>query len=355
MQKPRIKVFIATYNRNQELKKCIDSLLDSDIGDFEYSITILNNYSKISLDPQYIELGVKVLNNETRPDFSNGHLSRTWNQAILLGFVDLKDPDADFVITMQDDVEVVENCFKQLMIYHESYNFISVGTGDDFMSFTPEAVKKVGLFDERFCGIGFQHEEYFMRQVAFNRKMSSINDFYHNTLHNQIYPPRINALKEWHGDEEMTNSADFIYYNGHNDIIKFKTCGFVNGDTDHMSALKYHSYVSEFMRSKWQIDDVDILNMYTRNCIPGTIVSSIDGAAVCKISDKIYRWNSFRNRGDFVPFTPGPFEDFLGDPYGVTARAVSREGGFVCKNPQPILYPYFELDIENRDKIGYSQ
>lgn len=343
----KFKIFIVTYKNPGRLSSCLGALVKGDIRNYDHEIYVLNNHNKIpdiSIDE---DINIRVLNNEARPDFSTGHLSRSWNQAIIRGFSDLESPDCEYVVTIQDDVEVAPQGFSKLLQYHEKYNFISVGTGDDFMSFTPESVMTVGLFDERFCNIGFQHEEYFMRQVAFNRNKCSINDFYHNCLHNQLYLSRAKAISAAGSDDLSKDS--YIYYNGLNDIIKFKTCGYLNRDEGHMASLRYHSYVSEFMRSKWEFKDLDLLNMYTRDACTGPAFD---------LKCKMYTSKTFRARGEgksaYAPFTSGPFDDWVGDPDGNIARVLSSDGSFVCIDPQPIFYPEFEVKIKNRKMIGYA-
>lgn len=336
----KIKIYVVTYKAPDRLKLCLDSIVESDVIYHDYEVYVINNFGSLYLDKRYQKFNITILNNEARPDFSCGHLSRNWNQAIVNGFVDLKNPDCEIVLTIQDDVEVQPGFFKSLVDYHKKYNFISVGTGDDFMSFTIEAIKSVGLFDERFFNIGFQHEEYFMRQVAFNRTGSTINDFHHWTFHNRIYPKK--SSLSWTEDEK--SSKKYKYYNGYNDLIKHKLCGFLEGSNNHMSSLRYHSYAGEFLRSKWQFDSLPLLNMYTRTACSGA-------SEFFKI--KMYNSSNFFERvGGYIPFTAGPFEDWDGDPDGNLFRCLEK--GLYCRDPQPILYPYFELDIENRVKLGYS-
>ena len=150
------------------LDRCLDSLALSGVVKHDYSIHILNNFGTIEVPEKYCHLNVSVINNEGRPDFSGGHLARTWNQAIIHGFVSLKDPDCEIVVAVQHDVVFSKSWFKELLIHHEHYSFIQVGVGDDFQSFTPECIRKVGLYDERMCNIGGQHYEYYFRQIVFN-------------------------------------------------------------------------------------------------------------------------------------------------------------------------------------------
>jgi hypothetical protein len=46
---------------------------------------------------------------------------------------------------------------------------------------TSNAVKQVGLFDERFCNIGLQEADYFLRCLLYNKDRSSLNDIEHDS------------------------------------------------------------------------------------------------------------------------------------------------------------------------------
>ena len=173
----RIKVYIVTYNNDEVLKKNLNLLYTSDLTAYDYSIHIINNYSIIKNLYPYVESDrFIILNDSVRPDFSNGHLARSWNAALMDGFVDLNNPQSDLVVLMQNDTFVKPHCFYNLVQEHKKYDFIQLGAGDQFMSFNVDAVKKIGMFDERFCSIQYQEADYFMAGMAFNRNRISIND-----------------------------------------------------------------------------------------------------------------------------------------------------------------------------------
>lgn len=183
----RIKIFIVTYNNPSALHSTLDSLFRGFPVFFtsdNYEVNIINNHSNFKLDTKF-EKKVKVLNNILRPDFSTGYLSRNWNQALILGFQDLQKPNTDIVVCCQDDTEFDENWFENLInLHNKGYNFITYGWGDNFMSFTPEAVKTIGLFDERFIFSGVT-SDYFLRALKYNKDKSSINDYYHGRVLNE--------------------------------------------------------------------------------------------------------------------------------------------------------------------------
>jgi len=63
---------------------------------------------------------------------------------------------------------------------------MTFGVGDEVQVLTPMSVNRIGLFDERFCNIGYHAEDYFMRALLLNFENTSINDHGHNRVHNPI-------------------------------------------------------------------------------------------------------------------------------------------------------------------------
>lgn len=189
-----IKQYIVTYNNSEHLNKCLESIYES-LDPEQLSmleINIINNHTNFKLRDEFKEK-IKVLHNSVRPDFSTGHLSRNWNQAILNGFVSIPEPECDILITCQDDVEFQSNYINKLIEYHKTYNFIQSGKGDSFISYTIEAIKRIGLWDERFCTIGFQEMDYYIRALKYNFESTSLNDTFHEKSINSI--PEISILK----------------------------------------------------------------------------------------------------------------------------------------------------------------
>ena len=62
----------------------------------EVKLTIINNYGTLSSESNDFE----IINNALRPDFSTGHLSRNWNQALINGFKNLAEPEVDYVVSL---------------------------------------------------------------------------------------------------------------------------------------------------------------------------------------------------------------------------------------------------------------
>jgi len=174
----KIKLYIVTYKNRLDLESNLNSLDDNG---HELSVFIINNHSDFSL---MTDRDVTVLHNVLRPDFSTGHLSRNWNQAIINGFRDLNNPECDLVITAQDDTLWSKNAIDKLAKLSQRFSFVTCGIGDNVCSYRPEAVKNIGLWDERFCNIGYQEADYFLRALIYNGQNSSINDYGHGRVIN---------------------------------------------------------------------------------------------------------------------------------------------------------------------------
>jgi hypothetical protein len=144
----KTKLYIVTYNNNEILNNwALKTLFESDFPIDNSDIYIINNHTNIYIEPQY-EDKIKILNNDLRPDFSTGHLSRNWNQAIINGFKNLNEPDCDLVIACQNDTKFCKNWYSKLIItmLKDGYKYITCGIGDQFQVFTTDSVKNIGLY-----------------------------------------------------------------------------------------------------------------------------------------------------------------------------------------------------------------
>lgn len=177
--KPKYKMYIVTYDNNEILNDvCLNSLFISNFDEENLDVYVIDNHSNGHIYEQY-QNKVTHLKNNLRPDFSTGHLSRSWNQAIVNGFKDLNSPDCEAVICVQVDSGFTENWYARLLNVLKKYDYIQEGCGDQFQVFTPDSVKQIGLFDERFCNICHQEADYFLRALIYNTYKSTINDDCH--------------------------------------------------------------------------------------------------------------------------------------------------------------------------------
>lgn len=182
----KIKFYIVTYNREDHLNKTLESLFSTDIDEHDVEVFIVNNHSSFQMNEKFASR-VTVLHNVLRPDFSTGHLSRNYNEILMHGFRDLNNPDCNILMHSHDDNFFHPELFKKMIEEHNKYNFITFSWGCGFCSYLSDAVKKIGMWDERFCTIGYHEGDYFLRALKYNEKHTSINDWEAaRRLHNPI-------------------------------------------------------------------------------------------------------------------------------------------------------------------------
>lgn len=185
----KIKIFIVHYNNAEMLNRALTTLYDNMSTKEEHivSIHIINNHTNFSMADEFkTKNDLQIIHNNARPDFSTGHLSRSWNQAILHGIKDIKNPDCDVLILCQNDIRFVPDFLSCILKNLLIYNYMTFGGGDVCQVMTPSSIDAIGMYDERFCNIGFHEYDYFLRAVLLNRNKSSINDHFHNRVHNPI-------------------------------------------------------------------------------------------------------------------------------------------------------------------------
>lgn len=221
----KIKQYIVTYNNAVWVNKGLESIF-ANLSEYELSILqifVINNHSNLQIEEKYLDK-ITVLNNVLRPDFSTGQLPRNWNQAIINGFVDLNNPDCDILITNQDDTIFKANYVNRLIELHKQYDLITFGHGDNVVSYTPNAVKRIGLWDERFP-MGFQEADYFTRAYLYLKDRSMINDPNHQRNHNRI------------PDEDWI--IDYTVPSGHNRNEPYHMAGGIGRHTRYMYIVKW--------------------------------------------------------------------------------------------------------------------
>jgi hypothetical protein len=194
-----IKLFIVTHRGKDVLHTLLDSVFQSDITKYDFWIYIINNHSEFEIHKKFSYENITILHNNMRPDWSAGFSSRCWNQSIIYGFNSLLKPSSKIVCHVQDDSEFLPNWASNIIKFHKEYSFITFGHGDQFCSYTPESVKKIGMWDERFCSLGYHEGDYFYRAVSHNANESSINDAFHgrywNECPNKVLKETITGIK----------------------------------------------------------------------------------------------------------------------------------------------------------------
>lgn len=284
----KIWVTVITYNNVTVLDTALDHLFNSDLvtsGKYDWYIEIINNHSNFNIRPEFSDK-VTVHNQTLRPDWSYvGYFTRDCNSALVRGFKNLKNPSVDQLIILQDDVFVRPDFMEKLVSRHDSgLDFIMSGIGDALNSFLPAAVRKIGLYDERFH-TGFHEGDYILRAIQKLGRRCSIGDIPHGRLWNQT------DSGNFYWSDSGISSADLPQnvMRAESDLVtcpsftqdQLNNVGKRHGTTDHYN----------FWKMKW---------------------------------------------GDEIPFYNWTNEFMEGD------IATLKQ-----KTPNFILYPYFEKDIEN--------
>lgn len=207
----RIKVYIVTYKNDELLFRCLKSLFEGDNPE-EFEVNVVNNY--VPRQGQLLELPevykdkVRLIHNQVRSEYSTGHVARNWNECIIDAMVDITNPQCDILVLAQGDTIFAPHAMRNIIEHAKRYRYLTFGTGDECQIITPESIKAIGLFDERFCGIGRQEGDYFRRASMFP-SLVSINDPRHGR---QLNPVQENVLiyTEWgcaRGDPEYHRSS----------------------------------------------------------------------------------------------------------------------------------------------------
>ena len=195
-----------TYRRTDVLNKTLDTLFNKTdfhlVGNTE--VNVINNHSEFFLEERFHDK-VNVIHNNTRPDWDTGNLARNWNEALLHGFKDLNNPDAKIVVTMQNDIVLDPNWTTNLLKMHKKYTFITGQLGDNIVSYRPEAVKKIGMWDERFLTPANKEADYYIRALIYNKERSIINDKTHGRLLNSHDALQLDT-PEYQGNEPTWRS-----------------------------------------------------------------------------------------------------------------------------------------------------
>ena len=290
-----IRVFVVTYNSDDDVFKCLDSILGSDITTMKHEVVVLNNFGYLARRmPKRFHGRVIVLDNPRRPDWSTGHLARDWNQCLVNGFQDLDAPRAKMVVCMQADNEVAPAFATTLQILHKKFMFINAGIGDAFCSYTPEAVKTIGLYDERYSNIGWQDFDYLFQAIMHAGPAICCMEktITYDKYLEQAFPCGRQPSGQLHT------------------LLSKVRSGYLEKKASHSASHAFHYYSETVFREKWPM-----------------------------LSKPGMRAGEFANWG----FTSAK---------QVKAYSLKRLSPAI---PSFILYPYFEKNVNNSRRLGLSR
>jgi len=112
---------------------------------------------------------------------SHGQLARSWNEALTNGFHNLSSPRADVVVTVQGDAVLAPTWWAEVhsLLERSPCRLLQFGEGDQLLIYTAEAVRRIGLWDERFTGVTFQEADYFLRARMHFPEGACLHDYGH--------------------------------------------------------------------------------------------------------------------------------------------------------------------------------
>ena len=201
----RVNVYVVTYNNAERLNQNINTFFQTTehLKDHVFQYHVINNHHNFHFSLRH-HSNIAVFHNSMRPAASCGHLSRDYNMSIVHGFQNLNAPACDQVICCHDDIWWHENWFETLQEIHQTYDFYAGNYGCSLTSYLPSAVKRIGLWDERFVGLGYHEADMYLRALIYNKEKSSINDYFGGRVLNSTkvifdHPPT-NTNKQLHMD-----------------------------------------------------------------------------------------------------------------------------------------------------------
>ena len=130
----------------------------------------------------------------------------------------MNNPDAKIVVTMQNDIVLGRHWATNLLKMHKKYTFITGQLGDNIVSYRPEAVKKIGMWDERFVTPANKEADYYIRALIYNREHSLINDRVHGRLLNEADALELDTSTyrggetDWRAEKRNDNSHEGWYH-----------------------------------------------------------------------------------------------------------------------------------------------
>lgn len=202
----RAAVFVARFRETARLHTLLTTIVQTLSGSCtNASIHVINNnpadllVNRRDLVPD----GVSVHDNSLRLTRSHGQLARTWNEAIINAFGNLAAPNVDVLVTMQADAVLKATWWTVVHSALKSCALLSFGRGDEMVVYTPEAVRRVGLWDERFTSLTHQEYDYFFRAALALSPRACMTDHLHSRLLHRRNASGVLDLKSPYGFKRM--------------------------------------------------------------------------------------------------------------------------------------------------------
>jgi hypothetical protein len=226
-----IAVYVVTYRKPEVLAANLRSLYAGMAGPDRVRVTVLSNHPDVEI-PADVP-APRVVINSTRSPNAWGYLARDWNWALMDGFGTWRGSDIGWCVLAQNDVEWLPDWESRLRAVR-GIDFFSQPRGDQAMAFTIRAVREVGLFDERFCTLHFQEQDYFARAMLVLGERASLTDDH-----------------EHHEDTSSWNPLGQV-------LIAPSWSGFDDED-ERFHTRKTHDELARLLANKWGVDHQDAI------------------------------------------------------------------------------------------------
>lgn len=172
----KIRVYIVTYRRDDVLNLNLRTLWAGARHPEHLEVTIISNHPQVEVAEENRRPNLRILINATRHANSWGYLARDWNFAIIDAFKTWENPDGvDWCVLAQNDVEWLPG-WDTWLAGSKDLDLISQPVGDAVVALNIEAVRRVGLFDERFCTLHFHDIDFLNRAAVALRERAGIFD-----------------------------------------------------------------------------------------------------------------------------------------------------------------------------------
>lgn len=199
-----------------------------------------------------------------RPMNAHGQLARSWNEALVLGFENLKAPAADFVMTVQADAVLLPGWWAAIeplitidpAIARRRCDLLTLGRGDFLVLYTPEAVRRIGMWDERFTGVTDQDADYFLRARLHLANGSCVHDWHHGRTHTQLSRTNAAALDRQVWDAKAPTGKQ-------RNMAWRQAAETARG---HSMALFYRKWGARCLIGKWQKQPSNAAFLASCNC-----------------------------------------------------------------------------------------
>jgi hypothetical protein len=157
----KIAYVIVTYKQPEDLAQLYASITATDSSATDADIYIINNHTSFTAPAG----AVHVLHNQGRPNESLGNLAQSWNFGLAHALGNSVNPKYEWVALCQCDVRFVGGWKAEFARHVNERNLLlaAVAPGDQVTFIHVDAFRRVGWWDERFCGIGYHEFDFFVR------------------------------------------------------------------------------------------------------------------------------------------------------------------------------------------------